>query len=567
MKKLLLAAAAITTLATSADAALKKGDLAVDFSLPDINGVTYSLYTLLDSGYTVIIDESAAWCGPCWSMHQTHQFNNLMTKYGPSGTTTPKKIMVIFLEGESGNTTAQLYGPAGGSGATYTQGDWVTGTLYPIIDNPPTNVRDAYLDGGFPTFTVIGRDRIVYDQFAGFSSAMGGETFWTDYLNVTPNYAPSATVDAKVVDIDQPNAPFYCQATPTIRFQNYGASNLTSATLKVYSGSTVVSTQTWTGTLAPWAIQDVTMPAFTQSGPFQFEVDVTSDAKVSNNTLGNQNFAVMSSASAAAAPYSEDMEAATTDFPARITSTSDMIFFYGGTAVTGISGTPSKVAIVDFYNNQPGTTSELILSNFNTGATTNPAFEFDVAYAQYSGTENDKLEVFASKDCGVTWGSVWTKSGSALSTHAAISSGQFVPASSADWRHEIALLSNYKDPNVFIKIKATSAYGNLAFLDNFNLVSNATTSVDDVVHMPGISIYPNPATDAATLQFDAVNATNVTIQVVDLTGRVVANIANENVQAGSRKFTINTANLPSGIYNVKIQTESGSQTQRLSVIK
>lgn len=569
MKKLLLTAIAATALAANADAALKKGDVAPDFTLTDINGVSHNLYAYLDSGYTVVIDQSAAWCGPCWAVHQSGVLSNLVDQYGPNGTVQAKKIRVIFIEGESGNVTAQLYGTQGSGNAGYTQGDWVTGENYPFIDNPPAATASAYIDGGFPTFTVVGRDRIVYEQVAGYTPAMLQTTYWTNFTNnIIPNYAPTASgVDAKVVDRDQTGAPFYCQATPTIRFQNYSTtSNITSATLKVYSGATAVSTQTWTGSVAPMAVQDVVMPAFTQAGPYSFEVTVTGDVVSTNNTLANQTFAVMTAASASSVPYSENLESSTS-FPSKMVPSSDIFFFYGGTGVTGANGSAnSKVAVVDFFNNQSGTTGELIMSNFNIASATYPTFEFDVAYAQFSGSENDRIEVFVSKDCGVTWTSRWSKSGSTLATHTPVNTGEFVPSSASDWKHESVDLNADKDANLFIKFKATSGYGNFGFLDNFALKSNAT-SVNDVIGGNSVNLYPNPTHDIATLEFTSIKSSNVNIQVVDMTGRVAANVTNENFAAGTHKVSINTANLPSGIYNVKIQTEEGSRTERLTVVK
>lgn len=97
--------------------------------------------------------------------------------------------------------------------------------------------------------------------------------------------------------------------------------------------------------------------------------------------------------------------------------------------------------------------------------------------------------------------------------------------------------------------------------------ASALTGVENVINQNSVSLYPNPTNGAATLAFNIVKAGNVNVQVVDLTGRVVATVANETMTTGARKITINTDNLASGVYNVQVQTEEGNFTQRLSVVK
>jgi len=93
------------------------------------------------------------------------------------------------------------------------------------------------------------------------------------------------------------------------------------------------------------------------------------------------------------------------------------------------------------------------------------------------------------------------------------------------------------------------------------------TGVDNVINTNAISLYPNPANDKATLEFNVVKSGNVTVQVVDLTGRVITTVVNENMTTGAHQVTVNTAALSSGVYNVQIRTEEGTITQRLSVVK
>lgn len=65
MKKALLTASAAVLLSGAVSAQLPDNSVCPDFTGTDLNGVSHHLYAYLDSGYTVFLDVSATWCGPC----------------------------------------------------------------------------------------------------------------------------------------------------------------------------------------------------------------------------------------------------------------------------------------------------------------------------------------------------------------------------------------------------------------------------------------------------------------------------------------------------------------------
>ena len=146
-------AAAMITL--SASAQLPDGSIAPDFTATDIDGVEHNLYDLLDEGYQVILDFSATWCGPCWSYHEAGTLEDLYEMYGPDGT---NEIRVFYIESDDTTTDADLNGTGGN-----TQGDWVTGTTYPIIDNA-SNIFDSYSNTYYPTIYTVCPSRILSES-------------------------------------------------------------------------------------------------------------------------------------------------------------------------------------------------------------------------------------------------------------------------------------------------------------------------------------------------------------------------------------------------------------------
>lgn len=142
---------------TTAHAQLPPGSTAPDFTVTDLDGNTWNLYDLLDQGYTVYLDFFATWCGPCWGYHNSHAFKNVWDNYGPPGT---NEAFVMSIEGDASTNNACLYGPAGCVGGT--QGDWVTGTPYPIVES--STVRAQYSVAYYPTiYMVCPEDKKVYE--------------------------------------------------------------------------------------------------------------------------------------------------------------------------------------------------------------------------------------------------------------------------------------------------------------------------------------------------------------------------------------------------------------------
>jgi hypothetical protein len=91
--------------------------------------------------------------------------------------------------------------------------------------------------------------------------------------------------------------------------------------------------------------------------------------------------------------------------------------------------------------------------------------------------------------------------------------------------------------------------------------------VDDIVAgITGVAVYPNPANTFANVSFTIDQPSNVQVQLIDGMGRIV-NTVNEKMSSGQHNVVLPTSAIAAGIYNVKVTTEKGSHTERLSVIK
>lgn len=244
MKKALLFFGLTGGLFLPSYAQLAENAVAPDFTLTDINGVSHNLYTYLDSGYSVFIDVSATWCGPCWMGHQSDVMNKLEEEYGTNGTVDPGKIKVIFIEGDVTTTSADLHGTG-----SNTRGDWVSGQNYIIIDDNGANQH--YLAGGYPTYTLVAPNRRVQMQISGFGSVMAETSFWAPAFE-----NPLRKVDGDNVGvIYSTTTGVNCveggtEVNLSTEIQNLGTTPITEATVTVSVNGTVMATENWTGNLA-----------------------------------------------------------------------------------------------------------------------------------------------------------------------------------------------------------------------------------------------------------------------------------------------------------------------------
>ena len=256
MKKVLFIVVVALLSLNNVKAQLPDGSLAPNFTLTDLNGTSHELHALLDQGYTVFLDFSAIWCPPCWSYHTGGALEDLYMNHGPAGypnvsPNTTDDVMVFFIEGDGG-TLAELNGGAG------SQGDWVTGTPYPILPtysgSNSAQVTTDYQIAFWPTVYQVCPDRIVTE--CGQSA--------NPYSLVSACPAPASNDnDARTFDYSGETLTCEGDLIPEIMIQNYGIANLTSLTIEVALNGAVVSTTPWMGNLTTYGTDNIILPALT----------------------------------------------------------------------------------------------------------------------------------------------------------------------------------------------------------------------------------------------------------------------------------------------------------------
>jgi Secretion system C-terminal sorting domain len=233
-------------------AQLPNGSIAPNFTGTDINGISYTLYDLLDQGKTVVMDVSATWCGPCWGYHQSNALENTWNQYGPNGT---NEIVVLFIEGDESTNLACLQGDETNCNNS-TQGNWILNTPYPIIDD--ASIGNLYEISYFPTIFAICPNRRLIEinqvgpsEFAAFAQNCP--------IQEGVNNGGVLTVSTGI------NSDYFCGPTtlrPKIEFQNLGSQAITSAKFSLAINGVAVQEKTWTGNVATYEIASVAFDAY-----------------------------------------------------------------------------------------------------------------------------------------------------------------------------------------------------------------------------------------------------------------------------------------------------------------
>jgi thiol-disulfide isomerase/thioredoxin len=96
-------------------------------------------------------------------------------------------------------------------------------------------------------------------------------------------------------------------------------------------------------------------------------------------------------------------------------------------------------------------------------------------------------------------------------------------------------------------------------------INAMTASINDLPNtISAFNVFPNPATDNVSVTIDAKESSVVSLDIIDLNGKLVAAILNEKLNGISKK-EFNVSSIANGNYLVRLQSNGKTTTQKLSV--
>lgn len=266
-------------------------------------------------------------------------------------------------------------------------------------------------------------------------------------------------------------------------------------------------------------VQQVT---FADPGPHNVKLVVSNSA--GKDSLIRQGIVtILASDPAYIGPEVEGFETATfPNFPSEPLKTWEISSTLTNTwrRVTTASASGSASLMVQNQASANGSVHTLFSPLFQLdGPTAGAKINFKYAFARRTTTNNDKLIVSYSMDCGKTWYIASNRSGANLATVTGNVSGSYLPAPD-DWRQTSANLTFLNSPTVRFRFEFTSGGGNNIYLDDINISTVVPVSnlQDESL---SLSIVPNPSSSIPRILVSNDLGSNAEIEIVDMLGKQV----------------------------------------------
>jgi hypothetical protein len=362
-------------------------------------------------------------------------------------------------------------------------------------------------------------------------------------------YGPVCTVDFEV------DKTFACVGQE-ITLKDLSYHDITTREWNI-PGATVISQE-----------DDIAVISFDEPGVYSVTLNVTNENNNTGSTTKNNIFEIFESLPGDDFVM-EDFES-TTSIPNDLWLVESLDGGVSNTwAINTNVGFESNQSVFIQNNNKPeGRIENLVLrrtldADFESG---NMTVTFKYAFAPRTSAlpAVDRLRVLTSVDCGNSWSVRANILNNTLRT-APPQTANFVP-NNEQWntRTITAPAPNFVSDEFLVRFEWTSGTGNNIYIDDINIFNPTTVNINEFNLEPfSMLVYPNPANDQAVLEVNLTRNAQVNIEVFDLAGRQVAQIANQsNLGEGQHIFNIGKYIQRDGMYFIRMSSDNVQKTEK-----
>ncbi|HYE54660.1 MAG TPA: choice-of-anchor J domain-containing protein, partial [Chitinophagaceae bacterium] len=276
----------------------------------------------------------------------------------------------------------------------------------------------------------------------------------------------------------------FCQNTTfnaQVMLTNTGTNNITALEFKIQVGSGPVTTQTWTGNLAPFThtivtINNINSGTATGVQPLKIYTNnpnATVDGRPANDTA-SINLTV-NAAGGGVPSVTEGFEGAFPPTGWTLLNPNNGSVTWTKVTTASHSGSASAKLTHSSYSGGTGHLDQLVAPAIDVTDADEVIVEFWRAYKRYttSTSFSDTLMIQLATQCGATTFPItaWKKGGNDLSTSPGTNTGDWVPAA-ADWKLETIDIKPFLPAgatSVLVSFTAKNGYGQNQYLDDINI--------------------------------------------------------------------------------------------------
>ncbi|MBK8497960.1 MAG: T9SS type A sorting domain-containing protein [Flavobacteriales bacterium] len=406
-------------------------------------------------------------------------------------------------------------------------------------------------------------------------SALNSPTYQRNLLWTSYNLESTGTAEG-FQQLCPPEADFYAQvgtspAQPAIPFPPMSCDN---TTVRFYDNSARADVESWS-----WTFQDgnpatssVRNPTVQFTGGGWKTVSLTVSNAQGSSSKTDPYAVYIGTPDVAATPYFESFEdmQGTNLYPYvgfNYENNHTAFFRFTGGGATGNacvmlnSGDRNQLDFIDPDN--AGDYDDFVTPLLNLTGASSGTFSFRYAYSTNTAdiaNVTERLEVESSFDCGRTWQTRGTITGTALLTN-----GNNNSLPPAEWKLKTytlpgSLLAN----DVRFRFRfISSAYSGHFFIDDIWI--GVPVGMQDLINEGFITLYPNPTTGAFTLQVIGMESSSTEVTITDLRGAVVYQDKFQPNGGAPIEIDGRGIGLAEGLYMVRASNNTGSSVQKLMI--
>lgn len=237
---------------------------------------------------------------------------------------------------------------------------------------------------------------------------------------------------------------------------------------------------------------------------------------------------------------------------------------FGVTSVASYSG--SKSTRIVNSTSMDGRTDALVSTTYDMSAATAITVSFRYAYAKRTSTSDDVLNFYISNNCGEVWSLRKILRGSTNLTTGGVLTSSFIPNGPGQWGYaEVTNISSTSQiPGFRFKFEFVSDGGNNLYLDDIN-INGAPVGVEELAPEGGaMTVVPNPVSGPSQLRFNLETIAHPSLEVIDMTGRVLVSRDLGTLPAGQHRAELPT-DLSVGAYFARLRSGNSSEVTRFVV--